>query len=159
VPTNLVQLLAAYSFNEVERDFGRNNPAYVRQPGVVALTEVLPDAGPREVPHRLLEAWTADDVAVAIARAERKLQGLDLRIWVAVIEDRHERNEMASLLIDLIRQESRAGRAVRDRWFEQIVRQGIERLRLRRRVAASLQGRDEPPLGPFDDPHPSRWMK
>jgi len=126
---------------------------------VVALAEVLLDAGPREVPHRLLEAWTADDLAVAIARAERKLQGLDLRIWVAVIEDRHERNEMASLLIDLIRQESRAGRSVRDRWFEQIVRQGIERLRLRRRVAASLQGRDEPPLGPFDDPHPSRWMK
>jgi hypothetical protein len=131
----------------------------VRRPGVVALAEVLPDAGPRKVPLRLLEAWTADDLAVAIARAERKLQGLDLRIWVAVIQDRNERNEMASLLIDLIRQENRAGRAVRERWFEQIVRQGIERLRLRRRVAASLKGQDESPLGPFDDPHTSRWMK
>lgn len=131
----------------------------MRQPGVVALTEVLPEAAPHTVPQRLLEAWTADDLAVAIARAERKLQGVDLRIWVAVIRDRNERNEMASLLIDLIRQESRAGRSVRARWFEQIVRQGIERLRLRRRVAASLRGQEEPPLGPFDDPHPSRWMK
>jgi hypothetical protein len=131
----------------------------VRQPGVVALAEVLPDAGPHKVPLRLLEAWTADDLALAIARAERKLQGLDLRIWVAVILDRNERNEMASLLIDLIRQENRAGRAVRERWFEQIVRQGIERLKLRRRVAASLKGQDEAPLGPFDDPHTSRWMK
>ncbi|HEX7273512.1 MAG TPA: hypothetical protein VF420_15305 [Casimicrobiaceae bacterium] len=131
----------------------------MRQPGVVALTEVLQDARPREVPHRLLEAWTADDLAVAIARAERRLQGLDLRIWVAVIPDRNERNEMASLLIDLIRQENRAGRAVRDRWFEHIVRQGIERLSLRRRVAATLQGQEARPLGPFDDPHPSRWMK
>jgi hypothetical protein len=120
---------------------------------------VLPDAGPRKVPHRLLEAWTADDLAVAIARAERKLLGVDLRIWVAVIKDRNERNEMASLLIDLIRQESRAGRSVRERWFEQIVRQGIERLRLRRRVAASLKGHEESPLGPFDDPHTSKWMK
>ena len=159
VPTNLVQLLAAYRFNELERDFDRTNPAYVGQPGVVALTEVLPDPGPREVPHQLLEAWTADDLGVAIARAEKRLHGIDLRIWVAVIRDRNERNEMASLLIDLIRQKNRVGRGARDRWFEQIVRHGIERLKLRRRVTASLQGEKEPPLGPFDDPHTSRWMK
>lgn len=126
---------------------------------MVALAEVLLDARPREVPHRLLEAWTADDLGAAIARAERKLQELDLRIWVAVIRDRNERNEMASLLINLIRQENRAGRAVRDRWFEHIVRQGIERLRVRRRVAATMQGQEDRPLGPFDDPHTSRWMK
>jgi hypothetical protein len=111
------------------------------------------------VPHQLLEAWTADDLGVAIARAERRLHGLDIRIWVAVIRDRNERNEMASLLIDIIRQENRVGRAARDRWFEQIVRHGVERLKLRRRVTASLQGEKEPPLGPFDDPHTSRWMK
>jgi len=111
------------------------------------------------VPHQLLEAWTADDLGAAIARAERRLQGLDLRIWVAVIHDRNERNEMGSLLIDLIRQENRVGSSARDRWFEQIVRHGIERLKLRRRVKASLQGEKEPPLGPFDDPHTSRWMK
>ena len=76
-----------------------------------------------------------------------------------MIRERNERNEMASLLIDIIRQENRVGRAVRDRWFELIVRHGIERLKLRRRVTASLQGEQEPPLGPFDYPHTSRWMK
>ena len=107
----------------------------------------------------MLEAWTADDLGVGIARAEKRLHGVDIRIWVAVIRDRNERNEMASLLIDLIRQKNRVGGGARDRWFEQIVRHGIERLKLRRRVTASLEGEKEPPLGPFDDPHTSRWMK